>query len=141
MGRTAQEPIKGRKGRAKHAERILATLRGLGRPASAYDIQARLAKTEHLAPPTIYRALGRLIEDGSVHKVESLNAFVACSRGCHREPSVFAICDRCGLVSELTEPSIGKVVEAWSHAAQFSVTNAALELHGLCTNCSPGSSA
>jgi Fur family transcriptional regulator, zinc uptake regulator len=138
MKRTTRTPINRRKGQAKHAEKILATLRGLGRPASAYDIQAQLSGKEHLAPPTIYRVLDRLIEDGSVHKVESLNAFVACSHDCHREPSVFAICDRCGTVSELNDPGIGKVVEAWSRAAEFSVTNAALELHGLCTVCNRG---
>jgi len=135
MARTTQSRPATRRGPSKHAELILATLRDLARPASAYDIQSQLAGIEHLAPQTIYRALERLMEAGSVHKIESLNAFVACCHKCHKEPSVFAICDSCGTVAELTEPGITKVIGHWSRQADFSVTEASLELHGACGKC------
>lgn len=138
MARDAKKPVTGTRSQSKHGATILAALRGLGRPASAYDIQAELADQEHLAPQTIYRALDRLIEEGSVHRVESLHAFVACSHGCHPGPSVFAICDKCGAVNELKEPSIEAVVQTWSKSLGILVTNSALELHGVCASCSPG---
>lgn len=140
MERARNKPSNSKRSPPKHAETILATLRNLGRPASAYDLQAQLASTGHLAPPTIYRALDRLVEDGSVHKVESLNAYVACSHGCHRGPSILAICERCGCVSEFNEPGIECAVDGWARNLGFSVRTTALELHGLCANCSSGAS-
>ncbi|MEZ5898550.1 MAG: Fur family transcriptional regulator [Hyphomicrobiaceae bacterium] len=135
MARHARKTANGTRPPPKHVETVLAALRSIGRPASAYDIQAVLAEQEHLAPQTIYRALQRLIEAGSVHKVESLNAFVVCSQGCHRGASVFAICECCGVVSEMRDSGIETVVETWSHRMSFAAKGAALELHGVCANC------
>lgn len=135
MARQESKQTTVRRSLARHAETILATLRGLGRPASAYDIQAELASIGYLAPQTIYRALNWLIEQGLAHKVESLNAFVACSHGCHYGPSVFAICKSCGAVSELKDPVIDVAVDAWSGLAGFAVRRAALELQGVCARC------
>lgn len=134
---TKKSPIEHRS-YPKHSEKILAALRGIGRPASAYDIQAELAKREHLAPQTIYRALERLIKEGSVHRVESLHAFVACAHGCCHGPFGFAICEQCGSVTELQEPGLDAIVQDWSQSAGFSVTETALELHGVCAICSSG---
>jgi Fur family zinc uptake transcriptional regulator len=135
MARGAGKQMTVRRPSARHAETILATLRDLGRPSSAYDIQAELAGIGHLAPPTIYRALDRLIEQGAMHKVESLNAFVACTLGCHHGPSVFAICENCGAVCEMKDPGIETAVGAWSGRIGFTVKSTALELHGVCANC------
>ena len=44
---------------------------------TAYDLLDRLRAREPQAkPPTVYRALDFLLEQGFVHKVESVNAFV-----------------------------------------------------------------
>ena len=46
-----------------------------GNAISAYDLLAQLQQTEaHAKPPTVYRALDFLLEQGFAHKVESLNA-------------------------------------------------------------------
>lgn len=46
---------------------------------SAYDLLDLLRETEPQAkPPTIYRALDFLLEQGFVHKVESTNSYVVC---------------------------------------------------------------
>jgi Fur family zinc uptake transcriptional regulator len=49
------------------------------RPLNAYDLMAKLTPLAIASPPTVYRALKRLISDGKVHRIESLNAFIACS--------------------------------------------------------------
>ena len=50
------------------------------------------------APLQVYRALDKLVETGLVHRLESLNAFVACAhKHCHDDcASAFAICEKCG---------------------------------------------
>ncbi len=69
---------------------------------SAYDLLDLLRETEPQAkPPTIYRALDFLLEQGFVHKVESTNSYVVChlfDQPTHS--SAMFICDRCGVVKE-----------------------------------------
>ena len=51
------------------------------KPLGAYDILAVLAEEgRSAAPPTVYRALEFLQEQGLVHRLSSLNAFVGCRR-------------------------------------------------------------
>ena len=45
-------------------ELVLAALRKLGKPTSAYGLIEELKAEGIKAPPTVYRALGRLIEAG-----------------------------------------------------------------------------
>ncbi|HEY1413668.1 MAG TPA: transcriptional repressor, partial [Rhodopila sp.] len=48
-------------------------------PTGAYDLLDQLRSTRHgAAPPTVYRALEFLQEQGLVHKLQSLSAFVGC---------------------------------------------------------------
>ncbi len=55
-----------------------------GRPVSAYEIIDSLRDKAILAPQTVYRSLDRLIASGAAHRLESLNAFVACSHAVHK---------------------------------------------------------
>src|SRR3990172_6339658 len=80
---------------------IVEALRAAGRPVSAYEIIDRLREKASLAPQTVYRSLDRLIASGSAHRLESLNAFVACSPVTHEGGGGFAICDDCGGVAGL----------------------------------------
>jgi len=48
-------------------------------PLSAYTILDQLRDDGFRAPLQVYRALDKLVETGMVHRLESLNAFVACS--------------------------------------------------------------
>ena len=56
---------------------ILRVLRSAKSPMSAYAILDAVRNTRITAPTTVYRALSRLIADGAVHRLESLNAYVA----------------------------------------------------------------
>ena len=56
------------------------------------------------APPTVYRALDFLLANGCIHKLESINAFVACHHPKAAQHSVpFLICDRCHSATELED--------------------------------------
>jgi Fur family zinc uptake transcriptional regulator len=130
-----------RDSKSKPTELVLSALRLIGRPAGAYELQARLSDVRHFAPTTIYRALERLIDDGLVHKIESLNAFIACRHSGQHERSAFAICDRCGSVVEICDQEIKHVVDACSRQSGFDVVDATIELHGSCSKCNSRGSA
>jgi Fur family zinc uptake transcriptional regulator len=110
-------------------------LRDAGRPVSAYEIIDSLRDRATLAPQTVYRSLDRLIASGAAHRLESLNAFVACSHAAHKGSAVFAICDRCGGVDEFDEPKALKALADWASAAQFALRQMTLELRGTCARC------
>ena len=85
-------------------------------------------------PPTIYRSLDFLAVLGLVHRIESLNAFVACG-GQHQSHSAqFLICDCCGRIDELDLGSSDAVAAAAAHQG-FQIDRVVLEAHGRCRDC------
>jgi Fur family zinc uptake transcriptional regulator len=115
---------------------IVEALRDVGRPVSAYELIEELRSKASLAPQTVYRSLDRLIAEGQAHRLESLNAFVACRHASHEgETAVFAICNDCGTVSEFDEPAAVDRLAAWARKAKFAVDRMTLELRGRCREC------
>ncbi len=106
-------------------------------PIGAYELLDELkAINGKAAPPTIYRALDFLIEQGLVHRIESLNAFVGCNQPEERHAGQFLICNRCGAIGELDDPAIAAAVSARAaEAAGFIVEHQTIELRGLCAAC------
>lgn len=117
---------------------IVAALRDAGRPVSAYEIIDRLRDQAVLAPQTVYRSLDRLIASGTAHRLESLNAFVACAHATHEGTAVFAICDDCGSVTEFDSEKAIDVLASWARKKQFAVRTMTLELRGRCGECGGG---
>ncbi len=116
---------------------ILDLLRKDHRPHSAYDLIDKLRGSGVVAPATVYRALQRLIDKGHVHRLESLNAFLACSHHeCHEHTSsMFAICDDCGNVEELSDPAVTLPALKWAKANAFALQSTMFELRGTCAQC------
>ncbi len=106
-------------------------------PLSAYNILDELRGEGLKAPLQIYRALDKLLEAGLVHRLESLNAFVACSHPhCHlTEVAAFAICDNCGMVSEFSDDLIEERLKSWSVSHGFKPAKTTVEIRGLCSGC------
>ncbi|WP_072372471.1 Fur family transcriptional regulator [Hyphomicrobium sp. NDB2Meth4] len=114
---------------------IADALRDVGRPVSAYELIEELREKASLAPQTVYRSLDRLIADGQAHRLESINAFVACRHPSHEGTAVFAICNDCGTVSEFDEPGAVERLAAWARKSKFAVERMTLELRGRCRAC------
>ncbi len=106
-------------------------------PLSAYTILDQLRVHGLRAPLQVYRALDKLVEIGMVHRLESLNAFVACRQpGCETNETIaFAICDICGHVAEISDPKIARDLSAIAEAAQFVPRKTTVELRGACRLC------
>jgi Fur family zinc uptake transcriptional regulator len=107
---------------------------------SAYEIIDSLRDKATLAPQTVYRSLDRLIASGAAHRLESLNAFVACSHAVHTGSAIFAICDSCGGVDEFDEPKALKALADWAGKARFTLRRMTLELRGTCARCTDAAS-
>ncbi len=114
-------------------EKVMQLLGKSKKPLTAYDILARLSiKT----PPTVYRALNKLIKDGLVHRIESLNAFIPCRSGVdHDHADNFAVCKSCGEVAEIHDGKVEKLLKNWSNEAKFTVERTVIELLGYCRKC------
>lgn len=104
-------------------------------PLGAYALLDRLKGSNFKAPLQVYRALDKLVEYGMVHRLESLNAFVACAHRHGEGPTAFAICDTCGQVEEFTDPDIGRGLTRWSSNQPFAISKVTVELRGLCRDC------
>ena len=50
------------------------------KPTKAYELLDKIPSLNYSPqPPTVYRALDFLLNNGFIHKINSLNAFVGCS--------------------------------------------------------------
>lgn len=126
------------KGRGKsgaHVQLILKALRKADGPRSAYELIELVRPDAVLAPPTAYRALDKLIAEGRVHRIESLNAFVACTHDEHHDDAAFAICDGCGTVTEFEAPEVLSILNRWSRKENFLLETQKVEIHGQCASC------
>lgn len=109
-------------------------------PLTAYNILDRLSGEGLRAPLQVYRALDKLLDLGIVHRLESLNAFVACTHpGCDGHATVaFAICDDCGSVAEITDDALVRVMKSLTVGAGFAPRKTTVEMRGLCRACQTG---
>jgi Fur family transcriptional regulator, zinc uptake regulator len=128
---------------AKRAARLTALRREVLRlvwrghePAGAYALLAALRRSHPgAAPPTVYRALDFLIEQGLIHRIESLNAYVGCARPERPHVSQFLICSKCSAAAELDDPLIAEAVLRRAGELGFAVERQTIELRGLCPRC------
>lgn len=106
-------------------------------PLTAYAILDALRSEGFKAPLQVYRALEKLVELGIVHRLESLNAFVACSHpGCSaQETAAFAICETCGKVREFAPERAVDELQAWAKDEGFKPNRTTIELRGTCRDC------
>ena len=122
-------------GKRMQAE-VLAVLRSRRTPMSAYEMLGCLREENpRLAPPTIYRALAALTDRGSVHRLESLNAFMACRRYRHRQASILSICGDCGGVEENVSTDLLKTLSGIAAKSGFAPARHVVEIHGQCATC------
>lgn len=117
--------------------RTLGILLESHRAMGAYELLERL-KDEGLGskPPVAYRALAFLTDHGFVHRVEKLNAYIACSHpGCSHDPA-FLICSDCGIVAETPlVASAGKLART-ARQNGFQISHTVMEAEGQCSKCS-----
>lgn len=116
---------------------VLGLIARADKPVKAYDLlDAMKAENGSSAPPTVYRALDFLLEQGFIHRLASVNAFVGCHHPEARHSVPFLICDHCQAAIELEDARITGLLEQQARALGFQPRAQTLEVHGLCATCS-----
>ncbi len=117
-------------------------------PVGAYDLLARLSsnrgtakekgsarETRPAAPPTVYRALGFLLAQGLIHRIESLNAYIGCMHPEGAHGGQFLICSDCGAAAEVHDPRVDAAVARRAKELGFAVRHKTIEVEGVCSPC------
>jgi Fur family zinc uptake transcriptional regulator len=103
----------------------------------AYDLLDQLRPINDAAKPsTVYRALDFLLEQGLIHRVESLNAFVGCHCSGIQHDQLLLICTVCHNIEEREASPVLAALATELQQAGFIAQRKTLEIHGLCQNCS-----
>jgi Fur family zinc uptake transcriptional regulator len=101
----------------------------------AYDVLDKFAaRSERLAPISVYRAIEALVTAGIVHRFESRNAFFACHAG-HGMRQLVLACEACGRVAEVDGDKVFGAIDRAAGSADFSAKGAVVEAWGLCASC------
>jgi Fur family transcriptional regulator, zinc uptake regulator len=116
---------------------VLEKLEASSGPLSAYTLLDQLRERGFRAPLQVYRALDTLVKSGFVHRLESINSFVACAEPHDHSHSMtaFAICDNCGQVTEMSDHDVGHQLDEWVRSTGFAAKKAVIEFRGVCAKC------
>ena len=106
-------------------------------PLTAYALMDELARLQgrQVAPPTIYRTLDFLIENGFVIRIESRNAFAICDSPGHDHHGILLICTRCGTADEVDDHDVDATLSRRAAASGFQIDKQMVELEGVCGRC------
>jgi Fur family zinc uptake transcriptional regulator len=120
----------------KLRRRVLELVWSSHKPIGAYALLDEL-RSEELgsAPPTVYRTLDFLIEQGLIHRIERMNAFVGCSHPGENHRGFFLICGDCGNAEELESASVADSIAASAGRHGFAARDMTLEVTGTCAKC------
>lgn len=105
------------------------------RPAKAYDILDNIGDVASAKPPTVYRALDFLLENGLIHKLNSLNAYVGCSHPKAHHECYFLVCSRCSDIEECCDKKLARAIAATAKKNHFHPAHTTLEISGECQEC------
>ena len=106
------------------------------KPIGAYELlDAMKNEVSGVAPPTVYRALDFLLEQGLIHKLESLHAYIGCSDPDHAHNGQFLICNRCGHAEEIDDRNVAGSLEGAMQSHGFVGNHQVVEVMGRCADC------
>lgn len=118
---------------------VLSLILAANTPIGAYDLLAKLkGKSDRpAAPPTVYRTLDFLLEQGLVHRLTSINAFIPCCHPREGHQAAFLICQQCHSVKETSANNLFHELEQIAAQGQFKAKHSIIEISGICQQCLP----
>lgn len=107
------------------------------RSVKAYELLEMIRAIQPgAAPPTVYRALDFLVDEGLVHRIDAINAWTACLDAAGQPHDILVICTRCGNVAELSNPALSRQLADCVAQAGFRLASSETELRAICGPCS-----
>ncbi|MBF0136680.1 MAG: transcriptional repressor [Magnetococcus sp. DMHC-1] len=117
-------------------QRVLAIIASSHKAVGAYDILEMMTPGGPLpAPVTVYRALEFLMAQGLVHRLASLNAYVACRHPGADHGAHFLVCRHCATVAEMSSAAVWHSIQEKAAMAEFTVATLLVEVAGVCRHC------
>lgn len=117
---------------------VLELLLRADRSLRAYELLEQMRQIHPgAAPPTVYRALDFLTEQGLIHRIDALNAWTACVDAEGKPHDLFIVCTQCGQVAEVHAPELSRQIAHCIAQAGFHFAQSDTELRALCTQCEP----
>lgn len=105
-------------------------------PVGAYTLLDALREEgRSAAPPTVYRALDFLQQQGLVHRLATNNTYLACAHPETRHEGFFLVCRHCGMTQEVHTLGVLNKVKSYASEFDFEIERAAVEVTGLCRDC------
>ena len=118
--------------RRRALEILLENHRAMG----AYELLKRLDDEGFGSKPVVaYRALNFLQSQGLVHRIEGLNAYVACTHPDHDHRPAFIVCRDCRTVTEANVDLRHGPLAAAAQNAGVTLERTVVEAIGQCENC------
>lgn len=107
-----------------------------GRSLKAYELLEAM-RTIHpgSAPPTVYRALDFLVEAGLIHRLDAVNAWIACHDAAGAPHDLLVVCTHCGAVAEISDPVMTSRLAERVAQTGFKPTSHETEIRALCAQC------
>mgnify|MGYP001167778669 CR=1 FL=1 len=124
-------------GLTKNQTLVMEVLNSAVGPLRAYAILDQLRGKGFRAPLQVYRALDKLSDRGMVHRIESINAFIACRHLSNKSHGTvaFTICDTCGEVAEIFDGAFHEGLNNLAETIGFTQKKSTVELIGHCKHC------
>ena len=105
-------------------------------PVGAYHLLDELRESgRSAAPPTVYRALDFLLQQGLVHRLATRNTYLACAHPQHAHAAVFLVCSECGHTQEVHNEAMIDELKHQAEPFDFAIKHASVEVSGLCSRC------
>jgi len=115
---------------------VLEIIAASAQPLGAYQTLEELSHIlPNPKPPTVYRAIEFWQKQGFIHRIESLNAYVACQAGHLHQGVQFMICEDCGVVIENHLSTLPDPIQHSAKQQNFVPSQWNIEIHGRCQKC------
>ena len=116
---------------------VLKALWSADRPLGAYDLRdlVEAACERKIPAPSIYRTLDFLCDQGVAARIESRNAYVACTHPQNDHACVFLVCEACGDAMEIENPKVEQLIGEDAKRLGFAVKHRVVEMSGVCAPC------
>ena len=116
---------------------VLSLILTANAPVGAYDLLAKMKRGNErpAAPPTVYRTLDFLLEQGLIHRLASINAYIPCCHPRAGHQAAILICQNCHQVKETSAIELMDQINQVAQSGTFVAKQTMIEISGLCQQC------
>lgn len=116
--------------------KVLELLLRHGRSLKAYELLDAMRDVHPgAAPPTVYRALDFLMDEGLIHRLDAVNAWTACHDAGGAPHDLLVVCTECGAVAEVSDPAMSRQLAERVARTGFALNAHETEIRALCPAC------